>query len=416
MNRIARPGATLAPGFGRMYAATATSDMADGLGRAALPLVAAAYTRQPLLISGLVTFAFLPWLLFALPSGALVDRLDRRTAMAAANTVRAIASLTLAALLLWHAGGIVALNAVSFALGVAETVYDSAVRALLPQVVPREQFDRANSLVTVEETLGESFFGAPLGSAMFAATAALPFLFNSAGFIVAVVLILGLRGRFRPARGSRDTLRAEVGEGVRWLRAHPLLRGLTVISAGDACAESMTTGVFVLYALEVLHLPPRDYGFVLLAAGIGALGGGLVTPPLGRRYGRTVVLVAGSAITALTLGAMAFTANGVVAACLYAASSAGAMTWNVLTMSLRQALIPQELFGRVQGAYRTVAWGVIPVGALLGGALAGALGVRRVFALAGAALLTLSVALGRLLQRHQSVITGAALQTIAAMR
>ena len=92
VNRIARPGATLGPGFARMYAATATSDLADGLGRAALPLAAAAYTRQPLLISGLVTFAFLPWLLFALPSGALVDRLDRRTAMAAANTVRAARS------------------------------------------------------------------------------------------------------------------------------------------------------------------------------------------------------------------------------------------------------------------------------------------------------------------------------------
>ena len=94
-----------------------------------------------------------------------------------------------------------ALYAVSFALGMAETVYDSAVRALLPQVVPREQLDRANSLVTVEETLGESFLGAPLGSAMFAATAALPFLLNSVGFSSQPSRVLEVRGQYRRARG-----------------------------------------------------------------------------------------------------------------------------------------------------------------------------------------------------------------------
>jgi MFS family permease len=99
---------------------------------------------------------------------------------------------------------------------------------------------------------------------------------------------------------------------------------------------------------------------------------------------------------------MALTRNGYVGAILFAITSAGVMTWNVITMSLRQALIPQEMFGRVQGAYRTLVWGAIPVGAIVGGALAGAIGVRPVFAVVGIALVLCSGWLGALTHRHRA--------------
>lgn len=395
---------TLGAGFWRMYSATAASNLADGIGRTALPLAAAAYTRDPLAVSGLVTFAFLPWLLLALPSGALVDRVDRRFAMAAANIVRAVASITLAALVLTHSGGIAVLYIVAFALGIAETVYDSAVRALLPQVVDRADLDRANSLLTVEETLGQTFVGAPLGSALFGIAIALPFVLNSVGFVVAVVLIVSLRGQFRPQRTGRTSVRADIVEGVRWLRGHDLLRGLTLVSGGTSWTQSMTTGVFVLYVLEVLRLPSGDFGYVLLAAGAGAILGGVVTPPLARRFGRPTVLTVGAGWSAVALGLMAFTRHGVLASVLFGLSAAGVMTWNVLTMSLRQALIPPALFGRVQGAYRTLVWGAIPLGSLAGGALASLVGLRWVFAVAGAVQLVLAVLLGRLLHRHRDAV------------
>src|SRR5947209_11438917 len=121
--------------FWRLYASSATSNLADGVGRTALPLLAASYTRSPVLISGLITFAFLPWLLFALPSGALVDRLDRRYAMAGANLIRAASTAALAVVVLTHTVSIAIIYVVAFALGLAETVYDSASRAILPQVV-----------------------------------------------------------------------------------------------------------------------------------------------------------------------------------------------------------------------------------------------------------------------------------------
>jgi MFS family permease len=186
--------------FWRLYCSSATSNLADGIGRTALPLIAASYTRSPVAVAGLFTFAFLPWLLFALPSGALVDRVDRRYAMSAANTLRALAMGALAILVFAHDSTIALLYVVSFLLGIAETVYDSATRALLPQVVSKDRLDTANSLLTVEETLGQTFLGAPVGSALFALAAAVPIMLNAGGFVIAAVLVLTLRGNYRPAR------------------------------------------------------------------------------------------------------------------------------------------------------------------------------------------------------------------------
>jgi MFS family permease len=389
--------------FWRLFGASATSNLADGIGRTALPLLGASYSRNPVLISGLASFAFLPWLFFALPSGALVDRIDRRHAMAMANAMRAVATGLLAVLVVTGSANIGWLYVVAFALGVAETVYDSAVRAILPQVVDTAKLDSANSALTVEESLGQTFLGAPIGSAIFVAAAALPFALNAGGFALAAVLVMTLRGNYRPVRsGARTTVRRDMAEGVRWLKGHRLLRNLTLISAETAGANSMVSGVMVLYVLEVLRLPAGDFGFMLVAAGVGAIIGGVGTPPLARRVGRPAMLSAGALLCAVVVAAMALTRNGYVAAVLFAVYGSGVMVWNVLTMSLRQALIPHELFGRVQGAYRTLVWGAIPVGALLGGVVAKVVGLRDVFLVAGALQLLGGVLLTVVVRAHAS--------------
>jgi MFS family permease len=388
--------------FWRLYASSATSNLADGIGRTALPLLAATYTRNPVLISGMVSFAFLPWLLFALPSGALVDRVDRRYAMAAANAARALAMGALGILVLAHAASIVVLYAVAFVLGVAETVYDCATRAILPQVVGNHELDRANSLLTVEETLGQTFLGAPVGSALFAAALALPLFLNASGFAVAALLLLALRGSFRATRISAPTsIRTDIADGVRWLHRHAFLRGLTLISAGTCFAQNLANGVLVLYVLEVLHLPAGDFGIVLFVAGIGALLGGISANALARRFGRGPVLVAGAVVSGAAPVAMGFTSNGFVGATLFSVAAFGVMLWNVITMSLRQALIPHALFGRVQGAYRTVVWGAIPLGAVVGGVLAHVFGLSAVFVIAGVAMLAMAAILARVVSTHR---------------
>lgn len=388
--------------FWRLYASSATSNLADGIGRTALPLLAASYTRSPVLIAGLAGFAFLPWLLFALPSGAIVDRIDRRHSMAAANVVRAMSTGALAVLVITHTAGIALIYVVAFALGIAETVYDSASRAILPQVVAHRDLDRANSLLTVEETLGQTFLGAPVGSALFALAVSVPLVLNAGGFAVAAVLVLTLRGSFRPRRAEQPTsIRHDIVDGVRWLMGHQFLRGLTLLSTVTGLFQSMANGVFVLYVLEELRLPSGDFGLVLFVAGIGGLAGGIATPALARRFGRGPMLTSGALLSALCMGAMGFTRNGYVGAALFGGSAAGVMVWNVLTMSLRQALIPQHLFGRVQGAYRTLVWGSIPLGSFAGGVLADAIGIRPVFVVGGVGLCACVPFLGRLVHIYK---------------
>jgi MFS family permease len=387
--------------FWRLYASSATSNLADGVGRVALPLVAASYTHDPVMVAGLTTFAFLPWLLFALVSGALVDRVDRRYAMSAANALRAVASGTLVVLTVLHAGSVPALYAVAFLLGTAETVYDSATRALLPQVVGRRDLDRANGLLTVEETLGQQFIGSPVGSALFAVAVALPLGLNAAGFAAAAVLVLTVPGDYRPARsGVPTSVRRDMADGVRWLSRHALLRGLTLVSAATALVQSMGTGVLVLYVLEVLRLPAGAFGLIVLGTGVGGLVGGVLTPSLTRRVGRAGMLTGGAVVAALAEGGLALTTSAVVATVLGAVSAAGVMVWNVLTMSLRQSLIPEAVFGRVQGAYRTLVWGGIALGSVAGGAVAHVIGLRALFGVIGAGLLVLAAVLGALLRRH----------------
>lgn len=395
----------LGPRFWRFYPGSATSNLADGIGKTAIPLLAASYTRSPVLISGLITFQFLPWLLFALASGALVDRLDRRYAMATANLVRAAATALLTALVLTHTATIASIYVVTFLLGAAETVYDSASRAILPQLVTSASLDRANGLLTVEETLGQTFLGAPVGSALFVVAAAAPLLVNASGFALAALVLLTLRGSYRPKRAAEATsIRHDIADGIRWLRAHRFLRSLTAISTVTALVESMGNGVFVLYVLEELRLPSGDFGFVLIAAGVGGVIGGLGTPLLARHIRRGPLLTAGALVSGAMMAAMALTRNGYVGSVLFAVAGAAVMVWNVLTMSLRQALIPEHLFGRVQGAYRTLVWGAMPVGSICGGLIANAIGIRPVFAIAGGGLVLCAVWLGRVVRRYRDLL------------
>lgn len=378
--------------FWRLFASSGVSNLGDGLGRTALPLLAASYTRDPVLVAGLTSFAFVPWLLFAIVSGAVVDRVNRRTAMAVANGLRAVTLSALALLVVTDAGSIVALYVVAFVLGTAETVYDSAARALLPQVVTQRNLDRGNSLLTVEEALGQTFLGAPLGAALFALSAASPLTLNAVGFALAAVLVLSVRGVRAPSReGALPSIRSDIGEGLRWLWGHSVIRRLTLIAATTSLAQSAINGILVLFALEVLRIPDAAYGLLLVAAGVGGLLGGLVAPAVSRAIGRRAGLVTGCAVTGLSALGTGLTTNPVVAAALLATGAGGVMVWNVLTMSLRQTLIPEVLFGRVQGVYRTLVWGGMPLGALLGGVLAGAAGVPVVFVAAGCVLLAASV-------------------------
>lgn len=394
--------------FWKLFTASATATCADGISKVSLPLLAVSLTSDPVLISGLTAFAFLPWLLFGLPGGALVDRLDRRRAMSSVNIMRAVLLGALVLLVVAGAGHILVLYVAAFALGLCQVVYDSAARAILPQVVDRRNLDKANSWLTVEETVGQSFVGPPVGAALFGWFRAVPFIGSAIGFALAAFLVLAVPGRFRAERAGATTLRADIGEGLRWLWRHPMLRGLTILSGLIVGCHAMATSLNVLYALNTLHLSPSLYGILFMAMGIGGLTGAAVVGPLTSRLGRPRMITIAAAIAPVMCVLLGTVTNRWAAGVWFFGMAVGVTMWNVLSMSLRQAMIPAELLGRVLGAHRVALWGGIPLGALIGGALAGRTSVSAVFLVSGLAQLVIVVLIHRLIDRHRKLIGTAA--------
>jgi predicted MFS family arabinose efflux permease len=191
--------------------------------------------------------------------------------------------------------------------------------------------------------------------------------------------------------GPRKTIRADIAEGVRWLRARPSLRNLSYIAALTNVALNATFAIFVLYALEELDLSATGFGVLLSIEAMGALAGSLLAARIRRHVGIPLALAA--ALGVAGLANLAISATGVVplvSVMMVAIAFAGGV-WNVLCNSLRQAVTPDRLLGRVQSAHRLLSWGAIPFGTLLGGAAAAAFGLRAPFLIAAVMLCALAV-------------------------
>jgi MFS family permease len=380
--------------FWQLWSASTLSNLADGLIKIALPLVAVTLTDSPGLVSGVALAVTLPWLLFALPAGALTDRVDRRVAMVTANVVRAatVASLAVPLVLGLESttAAIWALYAMALLLGTAETVYDTSAQSILPQVVPRDRLPRANGRLIAAELTANEFVGPPLGGLLVAAGLAAALATPAALWVAAVGALLLLRGSFAVPRTEPTTLRADVAEGLRYLWRHRLLRTLAWMTGLFNFSTNATFAVFVLYAVgpdSAMGLTEVTFGVVFATIAAGNLVGALLADPIVRRLGRSRSLALGILGGVGTVGIAAITTNPLVIAAAFLIGGFTNALWNVVAVSLRQRITPDRILGRINSSYRLVAWGTRPLGAAFGGLLGELLGLRAVFAVAAALIL-----------------------------
>ncbi|MBW8870743.1 MAG: MFS transporter [Leifsonia sp.] len=378
--------AGLGSAYAKLWTSAGLSNLADGVMKVALPLVAVRYTDSPALIAGL-GFAFtLPWLLFALTAGALADRLDRRRLMLVANGARALFLACLTIVSLTGAGSIWLLYAAALCIGVAETIYDTSAQSILPQLVPRDRLSRANGRLYAAELTANQFIGPPLGGFLVAAGVALAFGTPVLLWVAAIGVLLLLRGRFRAERSGPTTIRADIAEGLRFLRGSTLLRTLAIMVGVFNFASSAVFTVFVLYAVgpqSAMQLTDPAYGLLLTASAIGSVLGTFLAEPAERLLGRSralVIAILGSLLTVATPG---FTDNPFIIGAGLLLGGVTVSIWNVITVSLRQRITPTRLLGRLNSAYRLLAWGTMPLGAAAGGIIGQLLGVRLVFLIMG---------------------------------
>jgi MFS family permease len=376
------PAAGLGAVFWRLWTSSTLSNLADGIVKVSLPLVAIRFTDSPTLIAGLVFVLTLPWLLFALPAGALADRLDRRRIMLGANTVRAGALGVLALTLSTDVGSIWVLYAVAAVLGTVETLYDTAAQSIIPQVVPRERLSRANGRLFAAEITANEFVGPPVGGFLILAGAVTAFATPAALWAVAIGALLLVPGPFRVERVERTSLRADVAEGLRFLWAHRLLRTLAAMVGTFNFASNAAWAVLVLYAVgpeSAVGLSEPAFGALLATAAAGMLAGSLVAEQVERWLGRGRALLVVTVACSLLVAGPALTSNAVLIGAAFFVSGTGSGVWNVITVSLRQRVTPDRLLGRLNSGYRLLAWGSRPLGALAGGVLAQVFGLRAVF-------------------------------------
>lgn len=378
--------------YWRLWAAAGISNAGDGVFVIALPLLAAQITDQPSSIALIGTFFTIPWLLFSIPIGAMIDRVDRRRVLVIADLCRGGLVGGLAVVAAFDDVRLWMLWVLAFGLGLGEVVFDNGAQAILPAVVDDDQLERANGLLYSSEVAGNTFIGMPIGSWLFAVAVWLPFGIDAASFVVAAMLAASLRGSYRPSRSSAPTsLLSEMRAGINWLARHYVLRNLTLGVALINLAMAATQATFVLFALEELHIERRWFGPLVAIIGVGSLLagviGGRVVKNVGRRF---AMLVAGLApiLTSLAIGLWPVTWWVILMTTVQALTIT---IWSIVAVTLRQQLVPDELFGRVNSVYRWVSSGVMPIGAILGGVAADLFGLRAPY-FAAAALLLLAYA------------------------
>ena len=386
----------LSASYWKLWGATTISNLGDGIVAIAYPWLASAVTRSPLLIALSAVVSRLPWLVFTLHAGVITDRFNRKRIIVAMDTLRGLLTIAVGIFVYLERESLPSLNELSsltnletnytlysvilitaFLFGLAEVLRDNCAQTLMPAVVEDKDLEKANGRMWSAESLTNSFIGPPLGSFIIAIAIFLPFFVDAVTFFLAAALIAGMKPTvksFEPETKSGPiNFRAEIKEGFSWLWSHTLLRPMAIILGLLNAIASLSAAVYILFAQEVLNTTVFIFAVLGTAAAVGGILGGLLGPKISEKIGSGRSLAI--ALFVMPLGALliGFASQWYVVWALIFFQTFAGVLWNVVTVSLRQSLIPTNLLGRVNSVYRFFAWGTVPIGTLLGGGVVFAL-------------------------------------------
>ena len=374
--------------FWRLWCAAVLANVGDGIRLAAFPLLAASLTTSPAAVGFVAAAAALPWLVTGLAAGSLADRRGARALLVISDVVRISVLIVLVGALFTGVVSVALVAVVSFVLGVAETVRDTAAQTVIPRLVSPAQLERANSRLVAGELAGNEFVGPLVGGSLFAVGAALPFISNSAALAIGVLLVLSVPAALLtlpdPGDEPGDAIATGVQAGLAWLGRHRTLRTLMLAAAFVALADSAWFAIFVLYTEARLDLGAVGFSMLLAVGALGGLAGAWAADRLiaGHRHDR--VLLGSMAVTTMA-PALLVVSGTVWAAVVVVVVTSGAFgVFNVAGASLRHRMVPYRVLGRVVATWRTVVYGAGALGAVAGGVLASARGLQAPFVLSAA--------------------------------
>ncbi|MEO6570151.1 MAG: MFS transporter [Ilumatobacteraceae bacterium] len=378
-----RSTSSLPGAYWRQWTASAISNLGDGINFVAMPLLALSITDDERLIALTTLAIFVPWVVLALPVGVVVDRFDRRHLMIGANLVRVALFAMIAAGAVTDRLSIWTLVALLLMVGACEVLFDSTAQAFLPMLVPPAQLARANGLLFAAEVVAGSVAGLSIGALLFDATPGMPFAINALSFAVAATLIMSI-AVVRPVTVSTaPVFDRRLRNGITWLLGHPTLRTLALMFAMTNFGLMLGQGIFVKYALVELGLNNTEFGLLLAITAMGGASGGLIGHRVIDLVGLRTAVVAPYLVFGVAQIVIGLATRAWVVAAAGFVMGVGITVWNVVTVTLRQRLIPADRFGRVNSVYRWLGAAASATGVAAGGFLAYATDLRMPFLMSG---------------------------------
>ena len=375
--------------FNLLLTASTFSNLADGIAGFAYPWLFSLLTRDPLLISIVSVLVNLPRLIFVLYAGVIADKFNRQKILIYTRLGQIFLTSIFIVLIYLNLDNIPkevqfnepqfeskfliisAAYLLAFMFGLLEVTRDNAAQAFLPQIVSKDNLPKANGRLFGIEIVTNSFLGTPVGGFLIGFSLITPFIFDTLLMLVSVFFITGIKGKFERLEGiNKEQNTSEmIKEGVEWLKNNTLLKRLAIYTGIANFFGSMQFPIMILFAQELIGLNAIQYSFLAYGAAIGGLVGSQVANKVNARLEESKTLLISVALFGIGMFAPYVTTNPFIVAGSFGLSSFGSVLWNVQAVSIRQALIPDNLLGRVNSVYRLLALGLNPIGAIFGGAI-----------------------------------------------
>jgi MFS family permease len=370
--------------FLKLWSAETVSQFGTQVSQLALPFIAITILdASAFAVAALGTVEFLPFLLFTLPAGVWVDRLPRRLILIVSDYGRAALLFTVPLAYAFDALTLAQLFAVGFLVGTLTVFFDVSYQAYLPSLVQRDEIIEGNSKLEVSRTVSQITGPGVAGGLIGLITAPYAVLVDAISFFASGAFLSAIRKQEqRPApapEGARPRMRSELREGLQYVVGHPLLRPQALCTGTSNFFSNVTFSIFLVYAVRTLGLSAAEVGLIFTLGGPGGLLGALLSQRITRRFGVGPTTVAmtilfGGAGFLIPLAPQSFPHPFLVASGLIFGFSV--VVYNITQVSLRQAITPERIQGRMNSVMRFLVWGTIPLGSLTGGALASTIGLR----------------------------------------
>ena len=364
--------------FRSLWLSVASSCTGDGMFLTAFPLLAALLTRDPVLIAGITITTKLPWLLFSLFTGAISDRRDRRKLMIGADISRFVIVACLAASIITDRTSIWVLYICSFLLGTCETLHTNCAQAIIPDIVKPEELLTANARFTSVQVLSAQFVGPSLGVVLFNASSSLQFVADAFAFAGSAALVKSIPD-VHAVEPATTKVRDDMLYGVRFLRDNAVLRRLTFIMAALNFFYFASGALLILYTSDILRSSNITFTALSVGSALGTIISRFIVSRISDRFGSTNTIAVALWVWAISSVGIAVTSDKYIAVIMFVLMGVGNGLWMIINTTLRQQLTPARMLGRMNAAFRTVSWGVVPFGAAFGGVCARYFGLRGPF-------------------------------------